>query len=85
MVLLSLGVSGQKVPLVPQILVFRGISKYFLSGLVISLGLLLKPPGLGAELNFAANPSGFSGNPTTIANLDSKYLENSLWKSVFWP
>ncbi len=85
MVLFALGVVGQKVSLVPQILVFRGISKYFLSGLAILIGLLLKPLGLGTELNFAPNPSGFSGNPTTIANSDSKYLENSLWTTVFWP
>ncbi len=85
MVIFSLGVIGEKVPLVLQILVFRGISKYFLSGLAILLELLLKSLGLGAELNFAPNASGLSSNPTTIANSDSKYLENSLWKSVFWP
>jgi hypothetical protein len=85
MVLFLVGVMEQKVPSVPKILVFRGISKYFLSGLAILLGLLLKPLGLGAELNFAPNPSGFNGNPTTIANSNSKYLENPLWKSVFWP
>jgi hypothetical protein len=85
MVVFSLGVIGQKVPLVPQILVFRGISGYFLSGFAILLGLLLKPLGLGAELNFAPNLSGLSDNPTTSANSDSKYLQNPLWKSVFWP
>jgi hypothetical protein len=85
MVLFSLGVIGQKVPLVPQILVFRGIFKYFLPGFAILLGLLLKPLGLGAELNFSPNPGGFSNNPTTIVNSDSKYLENPLRKSVFSP
>jgi hypothetical protein len=85
MVLYLVDVIRQKVPLPPKVLVFPGVSKYFLSGLAILPGLLLKPLRLGAELNFAPIPSGFNSNPTTIANSDSKYLENSLWKSVFWP
>jgi hypothetical protein len=37
-----------------------------------------------AELNSAHNRSGFRNNPSIIANLNSKYLENSQGKPVFW-
>jgi hypothetical protein len=36
------------------------------------------------ELNSASNSSGFRNNRSSIANLDSKYLENSQGKPVFW-
>jgi len=36
-----------------------------------------------AELNSPPNPSGFRNNPSSIANLDSKYLENPRGKPVF--
>jgi len=35
-------------------------------------------------LNFASNPSGFRNNPSSIANLNSKYLENPQGEPVFW-
>jgi len=71
-------------PIVPKRLVFPGISKYFLYGFPILLGLLLKPPGLGEELNFASNPSGFRNNPSRIANPDRKYLETLPKKTYIW-
>jgi len=39
---------------------------------------------LGEKLNFASNPSGFRNNASSIANLDSKYLDNPQREPVFW-
>ena len=39
--------------------VFGQISRYFLSGFAIGLGLFLKELGLGAEFNSASNPTSF--------------------------
>ncbi len=61
MVLFSVGVIGQKGPLVPKIQVsLGGGSRYLLSGFAILLGLFLKPIGLGAEYNSASNGAIFS-------------------------
>jgi hypothetical protein len=60
MVLFSVGVIGQKVPLPPKVLVSLGVSKYFLSGFAILLGLFLKPLELDAELNSASNGAIFT-------------------------
>ncbi len=39
---------------------------------------------IDSEFNSAPNPSGFRNNPSSIANLDSEYLENAQGKTVFW-
>jgi hypothetical protein len=54
MVLFSLGVIRQKVPLPPKVLVSLGVSKYFLSGFAVLLGLFLKPLGLCVEFHSAS-------------------------------
>ncbi len=61
MVQFSLGVIGKKVPLVLKIQVFlRRVSRYFLSGFAILLGLFLKPLGLCVEFNSASNGAIFN-------------------------
>ncbi len=55
MVLFSVGVIEQKVPLPPKVLVSLGVSKYFLSGFATLLGLFLDQLGLGAEFHSASN------------------------------
>src|SRR5437870_5537424 len=60
MVLFSVGVIGQKVPLPPKILVSLRVSKYFLSEFATLLGLFLKPLRLGAEFNSASNGAIFT-------------------------
>ncbi len=60
MVQFSLGVIGKKVSVVLKIQVFLGsVSRYFLSGFAILLGLLLKPLGLCVEFNSASNSAIF--------------------------
>jgi hypothetical protein len=60
MVPFSVEVIRQKVPLPPKVLVFLGVSKYFLSGFAILLGLFLNPLGLCAEFNSASNGAIFT-------------------------
>jgi len=55
MVLFVVDVIRQKVPLPPKVLVFPGVSKYFLSGFAKILGLFLKRLGLCAAFNSASN------------------------------
>jgi hypothetical protein len=44
----------------------------------------VKITSFDAELNSAHNPDGVRSNPSSIENLDSKYLGNSQGKPVFW-
>jgi hypothetical protein len=52
-----------KVAKILEILSLRQISRYFLSGFAIQLGLFLKQLGLGAEFNSASNATGFECDP----------------------